>query len=93
MTTKEKIKDLEDRISSKYKEISELKAQLCKEKVTDFYERNNLKPKQHFLYKGNECVGAICDDEHYIKTFRIKKNGEPSRVPIIIYYGEDIKHI
>lgn len=92
MTRKERIKDLENQIYSKNKEISVLNEQLKSEKVADFYETHNLAEGQHFLYEGKECVGIEYNYGTF-KTHRIKKDGGVSLQPTIIYYKDDIKPI
>lgn len=94
MTRKEKIKDLENQICLKQKEISELKNQIISERIADFYERHNLTEGQHFLYKGKECVGVEIDGLYSLfRTHRINKNGKPSSTLICIYDEKEIKPI
>lgn len=94
MTRKEKIKDLENQICLKHKEISELGNQIISERIADFYERHNLAEGQHFLYKGKECVGVEIDSFYSLfRTHRINKNGKPSTALTCIYDEKEIKPI
>ena len=93
MTRKEKIKGLEQMLSELKSKMNELKSEIKIEKVHDFYESNNLKEGQHFMYNGKECVGVEYGDFYYIKTRHITKNGEISKMPTIIYDSETIKSI
>ena len=93
MTRKEKIKGLEEMLLELKSKMTELQSEINAEKVQDLYESKNLKEGQHFMYDGKECVGIECDNCGCIKTRRITKNGEISKIPTIIWNKENIKPI
>ncbi len=96
MTRKERIKDLENQISSKREEIYELEDLIKSERVADFYERHNLSEGQHFLYKGAECVGVEVYGRSvysFLNTYPINKDGSVSKRTISIYCEKEIKPI